>query len=115
MTEPRTTDAFEGQFAERVRGYTAQAVNRRVDALAIARTAMSSRRAPGWAVRRLTAGSFGRRSAFAWATAFVAVVLVGVAVMAVQRRPPDVVGGPVPDVLRHAWERPYTVAPGSSP
>jgi hypothetical protein len=113
MTERRAMEPFEAQFADRVRAYTNVATDRRIDALGVARTAMSSQRATGWSVGRLGAGLLGRRSAgVRWATAIVAVVLIGVVAITVQRRPFDTAGGPVPDVLRHSWQRPLPVAPG---
>jgi hypothetical protein len=113
MTERRAMEPLETQFADRVRAYADVATDRRIDALAVARTAMSSQRATGWSVGRLGAGLLDRRPAgLRWATAFVVVILVGVVAIAVQRRTPDTVGGPIPDVLRHSWQRPLPVAPG---
>jgi hypothetical protein len=113
MTERRAMEPFERQFADRVGAYTDVATDRRIDALGVARTAMSSQRATGRSVGRLGAGLLGRRSTgLGWATAFVAVVLIGVVAITVQRRPSDTAGGPIPDVLRHSWQRPLPVAPG---
>jgi hypothetical protein len=116
MTERRAIEPLETQFADRVRAYADVATNRRIDALAVARTAMSSQRATGWSQGRLGAGLLDRRPAgLRWATAFLVVVLIGVVAIAVQRRPFDTVGGPIPDVIRHAWQRPLPVAPGPDP
>lgn len=125
MTERRAMEPFETRFAGRARAYTDPATERRIDALAISRTAISSGRATGWWQRRLGAGLLGRRIAGArWAVALVAVVLVGMVGVAVIGRPSDTVGpqptpspapsatGPVPEVLRHSWQRPYAVTPG---
>jgi len=126
MTERRAMEAFETRFAGRVRAYTDTAIERRIDALAISRNAMSSQGATGWSQRRLGAGLLGRRIAgVRWALAFVAVVLIGVVGVAVLGRPSDsVIGpqptpspaasadGPIPEALRHSWQRPYAVTPG---
>ena len=138
MTERQAMERFESRFARRVRAYTDPATERRIDALAISRTAMSSHRATGWSRRRLGAGLLGRRVAgVRWAVASVAVVLIGVVGVAVVGRSPDSgiglqptpatpstpttsatpapaasAGGPIPDVLRHSWQRPYPVMPG---
>jgi hypothetical protein len=110
MTERRAMEPLETQVADRVRRYADVATNRRIDALAVARTAMSSQRATGWSLGRLGAGLRGRRSAgLGWATALVAVVLIGIVAATVQRRPTDTVGGPIPDVIRHSWQRPLPV------
>jgi hypothetical protein len=116
MTEHGDMEHFETRFADRVRAYTDPATERRIDALAMSRTAMSSQRATGWAQRRLGAG---------WAVAFVAVVLAGVVGVAIVGRmsssmigpqptlsPAPSATGPVPEVLRHSWQRPYAVTPG---
>ena len=59
-------EPFETRFAGRVRAYTDPATERRIDALAVSRTAMSSRRAAGWSQRRSARGrlrsSLRRRS-----------------------------------------------------
>jgi hypothetical protein len=115
MTEQEGMERFETRFADRVRTYTDPATERRIDALAMSRTAMSSRRTTGWAQRRLGAG---------WAVAFVATVLVGVVGVAVVGRvsnsvigpqptlsPAPSATGPVPEGLRHSWQRPYAVTP----
>jgi len=114
MTEQGDMERFEARLADRVRAYTDPATERRIDALAMSRTAMSSQRATGWAQRRLGAG---------WAVAVAAVVVVGAVGVAVVGRPSATVGpqptlspapsatGPVPDVLRHSWQRPYAVTP----
>jgi hypothetical protein len=131
MTEQRDMERFETRFADRVRAYTDPATERRIDALAISRTAISSRRAGGRWQRRLGSGLVGRRIAgVRWAVALVAVVLIGVVGVAVLQRtsnfgfgpgptpvisptssPAAPTGGPVPTDLRHSWERPYAVTP----
>jgi hypothetical protein len=116
MTEQGDIERFETRFADRVRAYTEPATERRIDPLVMSRAAMSSRPAIGWAQRRLTAG---------WAVAVVAIVLAGVVGVAVVGRlsssvigpqptlsPAPSVTGPVPEGLRHSWQRPYAVAPG---
>ena len=116
MTEHEDMGRFETRFADRVRAYTEPATERRIDALAMSRAAMSSQRAPVWARRRLGAG---------WAVAVVAIVLAGVVSVAVVGRlsssvigpvptvtPAPAITGPVPEGLRHSWQRPYAVAPG---
>lgn len=125
MTERRDMDQFEARFADRVRAYTDPASERRIDALAVSRAAMSSRLASGWTQRRLGAGLLGRGIAGArLAAAFAAVVLVGVVGVVVSWRASPPIGpqptlspapsatGPVPEVLRHSWQRPYAVTPG---
>jgi hypothetical protein len=110
MTERRAVETLETQFAGRIRAYAEVATNRRIDTLAVARTAMTSQPAAGWSMGRLRAGVLGRQPAgLRWATAFVVVILIGVVAIAVQRRPTDTVGGPIPDVIRHSWERPLPV------
>ena len=126
MTEPQDLVPFETRFASRVRAYTDPAIERRVDALAISRKAMSSRAATGWSLRRPGAGSLGQRLAGGrWAVAVVAVLLIGVVGVAVGGRlfefriatpptpnPTTSPSGSIPDVLRHAWQRPMLIAPG---
>lgn len=115
MTERGDMEQFETRFADRVRAYTEPATERRIDALAMSRAAMSSRPASGWARRRLGAG---------WAVAVVAIVLAGVVGVALVGRlsrsvigpqptlnPAPSVTGPVPEGLRHSWQRPYAVTP----
>jgi len=123
MTEPGSMEPFETRFAGHVRAYTDAATARRIDALLISRTAMSSRGAMGWSAGRLGAGLLGRRIAGGrWAAALVAVVLIGVVAIAVLEQPSIIgpqttpspatsAGGPIPDVLRHSWQRPYAVTP----
>jgi hypothetical protein len=53
-----------------------------------------------------------RRSGLGWAAAVAAAVLIAVVAISIQRRPTETVGGPIPDALRHAWQRPLPVAPG---
>lgn len=113
MTERRVMEQFEARFADRVREYTDPATERRIDALAVSRTAMSSQRATGWSLRRLGAGLLGRRIArVRSAVAVAAVVIIGVVGIAVIGRPSDSAGGPIPDVLRHSWQRPLPVVAG---
>ena len=126
MTDRRDTESFETRFGDRVRVYTDQATERRIDALAISRAAMSSQHGTGWLPRRLGAG-FPRRgiAGAGWAVALVAVVLIGLAGIAILGRPSEAdigpqptpspnpsTSGPVPEVLRHSWQRPYAVTPG---
>jgi hypothetical protein len=123
---------FEARFAERARAYTDVAIARRIDALEVSRTAMSSQRAAGWSKGRLSTGLLGRRIAgMGWAAAVAVVVLIGALAIAVLRPPSDAsiarpskpvtmptpsaaasAGGPIPDVLRHSWQRPSAVTPG---
>lgn len=121
MTERQAMETFETRFAGRVRAYTDVASTRPIDALAVSRTAMTSRRASGWSARGLGTGPLGRRSVdVRWAVAGLAIVLIGVVGVGVLGRPAITsapsptasVGGPIPDVLRHAWQRPRPVAPG---
>jgi hypothetical protein len=121
MTDRRAIETFETRFAGRVRAYTDVATARRIDALAVSRTAMSSRRASGWSEGSLGTGPLRRRSVgVRWAVASVAVVLIGVVGVGVLGRPSissapspaASTGGPIPDVLRHSWQRPLPVAPG---
>jgi hypothetical protein len=125
-------EPFERQFADRVRAYTDRATDRRIDTLGVARTAMSSKRATDWSVERLGAGVLRQRIVdVRWAVALMAIVLIGVAGVAVVGRPSDsgigplptptisstpspeaTPGGPIPDVLRHGWQRPMAVEPG---
>jgi hypothetical protein len=134
---------FETLLARRIRAYTDPATERGIDALAISRTAMSSRRADGRSQTRPVAGALGRRFADArWAVALVAVFLVSVVGLAIIGRlsdssvgplptpsiestpspgpsatpsPTASAGGPIPDALRHSWERPIPVMPGGDP
>jgi hypothetical protein len=112
MAEPPVMDAFETGLAGQVRRYTSVASSRPFDPLVAARAAMA------------TSGTSG--SSLAWRSAIrsrrwllvpvpiaISVAVVAVAVGGIlQRRPPEAVGGPVPDALRHSWSRPYGVAPG---
>jgi hypothetical protein len=124
MTERQDVDPFEARFAELVGTYTDRATVRRIDPLAVSNAAISSRRAPG-PLRRWAGFPAFRRgiSASRIAAALAAIVLVTVGV-AVTNRPSNSVTGPpptpssapstagvVPDVLRHAWQRPYGVTP----
>jgi hypothetical protein len=121
MTERRATEPFETRLAERARVYSDPATERSIDALATARAAMSHRRTAAWSPRWLGGGLLGRHIASArWAGALVAVVLIavlGVAVLGrladsrvgLQSTPEPSGGGPIPDVLRHTWARPYAV------
>ena len=125
MTDRRAMKPFETRFADRVRAYTDPATERRIDALAISRAAMSSGHATGWSRRWPVAGLPGRRIAgLRIGVAIVAVVLIGAVGVAVVGRPSDsAIGqktpspapsatGPVPEALRHSWQRPYAVFPG---
>ena len=131
MTEQKTTDPFEARFAGLVRTYTDEAGARPIDSLAVSRTAMASGRTTGWSTRGLGARVTGRRDGGRWAAAAVAVVLVGVVGIAVWSRssnsgigpgptpspssaasPRASAVGPVPEALRHLWQRPLPVAPG---
>jgi hypothetical protein len=131
MTERRAMEPFETRFAGRVRAYTDLATERRIDALAISRGAMSSTRVTGWSQRRLGGGLLGRRiTGDRWAVAFMAVVLiavVGIAVLAPRsdsgigsQQTPGISSTPgaaassgaaIPDVLRHSWQRPLPTVP----
>jgi len=131
MTEQGDMERFETRLAVHIRAYTDLATERRIDSLAISRTAISSPRPGGQWQRRLGAGLVGRRIAgVRWAVALVAVVLIGVVGVAVLQRtsnfgfgpgptpvisptssPAASAGGPVPTDLRHSWERPYAVTP----
>jgi hypothetical protein len=91
-------EPVDAALADRIRAYTDVATERRIDAFAVARTAMSSRPAARWSVRRPSRG-------LGWAAAMVAILLIGIAVT-VRQQPPDVAAGPLPEVLRHAWGRP---------
>jgi hypothetical protein len=125
MTEPRSTDSFETALARRIRAHTDRATERRIDALEIAQAAMTSARAGGWARRTAGFGPVGRpRAGLGWAAALVAVAVTGAFGIAVLSRPSDALGpqptrspspaasGPVPETLRHAWQRPAPVLPG---
>ena len=132
MTERRAMEPFERQFADRVRAYTDRATDRRIDTLGVARAAMSSKRASGWSLDLLGAGALRQRIVGdRWAVALMAIVLIGVAGVAVVGRPSDsgigsqptptisstptpeaTPGGPIPDPLRHSWQRPFAVEPG---
>jgi hypothetical protein len=125
MTDQTPMDPFEARLAERVRTYTDPATVRRIDALGMSRAAMTSPQAAGWLQRRLGGGLLDRGLVGArWAAALAAIVIVGLFGVAVLGRPSDTVGpqptpspaplptGPVPEVLRHSWQRPYAVTPG---
>ncbi|MEP6638807.1 MAG: hypothetical protein ABJC39_05605 [Chloroflexota bacterium] len=132
MTERRAREAFEAQLTDRVRSWTDAAAARRIDALAVSRLAMSSRRVTGRSSDRLDAGWLGRWIAGGrWAAAALAIVVVGVIAINVTKPSPDSginqqptpvtssmpspavsAVGPIPDVLLHSWERPFQVAPG---
>jgi hypothetical protein len=125
MTERQDVDPFEARFAEQIHTYTDRATVRRIDALAVSRAAMALTKAGGrW---RGWPGfpRFGARIATARiAVALAAVVLVGAVGVAFTNRPSNSATGPrpssssspsatgpAPDVLRHAWQRPYGVTP----
>ena len=122
MSEPRDMDPFEEQFASLVRRYTGVAA-RPIDSLAVARTALSSRGTQRWPWRLAPGRQFDARPR---AAAVAALLVVGVVALTLLRFSSDqFVGQPsapastsagasalIPDELRHAWERPYRVAPG---
>jgi hypothetical protein len=132
MTEEKAVEPFETRFAGRVRAYTDPATERRIDALAISRTAILSGGATGWSQRGLGVGWLGRRIAgVRWGVAIVAVVFIGVVGVTVlgplynfgigpqpspaispTPSPAPSATGAVPEVLRHSWQRPYAVTPG---
>jgi len=123
MTERQAMEPFETQFADRARSYTDVAAGRQIDALGVARSAMASQRA-GWSAGRLGGGLIGRRiGGDRSVVALTAVLLIGVVGIAVlgrrsdsgiasQPSPSASTGGAIPDVLRHAWQRPLTMLPG---
>ncbi len=128
MTDRRAMEPFETRLADRVHAYTDPATERRIDALAISRTAMSSAQAPGWSRRWPVAGLPGRRLAgLRVGVAIVAVALIGVVAIGVLGRPSNsTIGqptpspvpsasGPIPAALLHSWQRPYAVFPGLDP
>jgi hypothetical protein len=126
MTERRATEPFETRFAGRVRAYTDPATERRIDPLSISRSAMSSNRATVWSQHWPVAGLRGRRIAgVRWGVGLVAVIVIGVVGIGVlgptynfgigpQPTPSPVpsASGPIPEVLRHAWQRPLPVTVG---
>jgi len=133
MRDQKTTDTFEARLAGLIRTYTDEAAERPIDPVAVSRTAMASGRSTGWSTRGMGARVTGRLHGGRWAAAAVAVVLVGVVGIAVWSRPSNSgIGpaptpspssspspqasavGPVPDILRHFWERPLPIAPGPS-
>jgi hypothetical protein len=118
-------EPFNARFAERVRTYTNPAAERRIDVRATSRAAMSSRPASGWLQRGLDRRSVGRGVADGrWVAAVTAAVVIGTLGIALVGRPPDTAGprltvspvpsptGPVPEALRHTWQRPAPVLPG---
>ena len=111
MTEPGAMDAFETALTEQVRRYTVAATARPFDPLVAARTAMASTSVTRSTMRWRAAGPSRR-----WWLAVIPVLALIVAALVVgaslQRRTPEIVGGPVPDALRHDWSRPYAVTPG---
>jgi hypothetical protein len=111
MDDPRAMNAFETTLSEQVGRYTSAATARPFDPLVAARTAMASTGVTGSTLRWRAA-----RPSRRWWLAFIPVVAVIAAALAVgasiQRRMPEVVGGPVPEALRHDWIRPYAVTPG---
>jgi hypothetical protein len=112
MTEERAVATFETRLADRSRAYTNRAAARPIDALEIARTAMSAGSVRRWSVRLPGATLLGPQFAvLTWALAAAAVVVVGVVGSGVLRRPIESPSGPIADVLRHAWQRPLPVAP----
>ena len=130
MSDGQAMEPFETRLAGRVRAYTDPATERRIDALAISRSAMSSGHATGWSRRRLGLGLPGPRIAGdRWAVAVMAVALIGVVSFALLGRRADsgpgsqatpasssstgpaTSTGAIPDVLRHAWQRPLPTVP----
>jgi hypothetical protein len=129
MSDGQAMEPFETRLAGRVRAYTDPATVRRIDALAISRTAMSSGRATGWSWRRLGLGLSGPRIAGdRWAVAVMAIALIAVvgialvgrrsdsgpgsqATPAISSPGPATSTGAIPDVLRHAWQRPLPTVP----
>jgi hypothetical protein len=132
MTEQRTPAEFERRLGELVMAYTEAATERSSDLAQLARTAWAAgarRRAwPGWPVAEVLGGWFGGPRA---AVGLVAIVLVGVALIAIQgRRPEPVVTQPsasrapaspgdspssdasILEILGRGWQRPSPVAPG---
>ena len=91
--------------------YTDPAAARPIDALEIARTAMSAGSVRRWSVRLPGATLLGPQFAvLAWAVAAAAVVVVGVVGGGFCDGRPNPPSGPIADVLRHAWQRPLPVA-----
>ena len=129
MTEQEAHETFETRFAERARAYTEVATLRPVDVLAMSRTAMASTRASDrWRQGRARWLIDRRYGAGRWSAALVTVVLIGVVGVAIAgRRSDSAVGpqptgavasmptasGPIPIALRHSWQRPYAVTPGT--
>lgn len=132
MTDRQPAGMFETRFAGLVGAYTDVATARRIDPLQISRVAMSSRPVTRWSPDRLGGGLLRRPIAGdRWVAAAVATILVAVVALAVQGRlsesrvgqpsapaptlvsgSPPSADGAIPDVLRHAWQRPFPVAPG---
>lgn len=130
MTESRTTDAFELRLIDLVADYTTPAAGRSIDALEVARAAMTSgiraRRTRGRLVP--SPSSTGRRRAV-WLRALVAAAVVVALAYVVVARPsssnvavspsasgqespnPEGSGGPVDARLQHPWLRPTVITP----
>jgi hypothetical protein len=132
MTDRRATEPFDARVADLIGAYTDVAAARRIDPVALARLAMSAGPDTRWWQRRMGDGLRGRPIAGdRWVAAAVAAILVAVVALAVQGRlsasrvgqsstpasaltsgAPTSVGSAIPDALRHAWQRPFPVAPG---
>jgi hypothetical protein len=111
MSEPHSMDQFAARLAEHVQAYTDPAAARRIDALEVSREAKASGRPIGWSGIRLGGHVLGGPAGLGWVTVFVAIALIGVAAVAVQRGPAEPFSGPIPEVIRHAWARPFVVEP----
>jgi hypothetical protein len=124
MTDRSLTDQFETRFAARVRTYTDPAAARNIDPLAVSRAAMAAQRARSRLAIVREVGRGRSTIDLRWA-AVVAIVIIGVATMAVATLLPraDVAqrptkgptstpgSGSLPAALLHEWQRPYAVTP----
>ena len=124
MTERSRSDRFETLFTDRVRTYTDPAAARNIDALAVSRAAMAAQRARSRLAIVREVGR-GRSDTYMRWAAVVAIVIIGVATMAVATLLPraDVAKRPTPGptstpgsaslpaALLHEWQRPYAVTP----
>ena len=128
MTERQAHETFETRFAERALAYTDprhRAPRGRARHVACCDDVLAGdRRVAAWA-RQVADRSAHRR--WSLVGALVAVVLIGVIAVAIVGRPSDsaigpqptgaiasipAASGPIPDALRHSWQRPYAVTPG---
>src|SRR5262249_50887444 len=108
-TDREAIDPFERKLALLTRAYTGRMIDRPFDAAATARGAAAVRRARAWGFGQVALGPLdARRSVVGGTAVLVVVVLVGAA-LAVGLRRTETVGGPVPEVLRHAWQRPTPI------